>query len=116
MLNTNAHLGSGKRKAKHPELNFGTFKRIKLDNAGSNNRFRTVKDPLKDDSTWVDLVKNFTDFSKGAELYSKMISQDISPHWVNEPDVVTHTTVLSKTWDKDFNCTTCVPTQPVINR
>ena len=65
MLNTNTHLGRGKRKAEHHKLNFGTLKRIKLDNAGSNNRFRTVKNPLKDDSTWGDLVKNFTDFSKG---------------------------------------------------
>ena len=65
MLNTNAHLGRGKRKAEHHKLNFGTFKRIKLDNAGSNNRFRTVKDPLKDDSTWGNLMKNYTDFSKG---------------------------------------------------
>ena len=75
-----------------------------------------MKDPPKDDYTWGNLVKNYTHFTKGTTLYSIMISQDISPHWVNEPDIISQTTVLSKTWDKDFNCTTCVPSHPVINK
>jgi hypothetical protein len=45
-----------------------------------------------------------------------MISQDISPHWVNEPEIVSHDTVLSRTWDDDFNCTTRTTPHPVINK
>ena len=108
MISTNFHLGKGKRKAEHHELNYGNFKRIKLDH-NSNTKFRTSKEPLREDSTWGDLVKNFTDITRGTELYSKMISQEISPHWVNEPEIVSHNTVLSRTWDDDFNCTTPHP-------
>ena len=60
----------------------------------NKTKFRTSKEPLREDSTWGDLVKNFTDITRGTELYSKMISQDISPHWVNEPEIVSHDTVL----------------------
>ena len=51
MINTNVHLGKGKCKAEHHELNYGNFKRIKLDNH-SNTRFRTSKKPFRENSTW----------------------------------------------------------------
>ena len=67
-------------------------------------------------STWGDLVKNFTDITRGTELYSKMISQNISPDWVNEPEMVSHDTVLSRTGGEDYNCTTCTTPHPVIKK
>ena len=114
-INTNVHLGKGKRKAEHHELNYGNFKRIKLDNH-SNTRFRTSKEPFREDGTWGDLVKNYTDITKGTDLYKLVLSKDISTHWVQEPDIVNNDTVISKTWDDDFNCTTCTTPHPVINK